>query len=158
VQLFELIKDSGGAGEFRGGLGIRREYVNLADARFSIRSSKHIIPPLGAAGGGEGRTGDIIINPDTDAEKHLPTRYADYPLKAGDVFRLDTPGGGGLGDARKRDPAKVLADVIEGYVSPECAKSDYGVIVTRNGRDWHIDETATAKLRGTQTVKRRSDS
>ena len=147
VQLFELIKDSGGAGEFRGGLGIRREYVNLADARFSIRSSKHIIPPLGAAGGGEGRTGDIIINPDTPNEKHLPTRYADYPLKAGDVFRLDTPGGGGLGDPRRRDPAKVLADVIEGYVSPERAERDYGVIITKNGRDWHIDETATAKLR-----------
>ena len=155
VQRFELIKDSGGAGEFRGGLGIRREYVNLADARFSIRSSKHIIPPLGAAGGGEGRTGDIIINPDTPSEKHLPTRYADYPLKAGDVFRLDTPGGGGLGDPRQRDPAKVLADVIEGYVSPERAERDYGVIVTKNGRDWHIDETATAKLRA-QTEKRRS--
>ena len=147
VQRFELIKDSGGAGEFRGGLGIRREYVNLADARFSIRSSKHIIPPLGAAGGGEGRTGDIIINPGTDAEKHLPTRYADYPLKAGDVFRLDTPGGGGLGDPRSRDPAKVLADVIEGYVSPEHAARDYGVVVTPNGRDWKIDEQATAKRR-----------
>jgi len=147
VQRFELIKDSGGAGEFRGGLGIRREYVNLADARFSIRSSKHIIPPLGAAGGGEGRTGDIIVNPDTPNEKHLPTRYADYPLKAGDVFRLDTPGGGGLGDPRQRDPAKVLADVVEGYVSPDAASRDYGVVVTKNGRDWHIDEIATAKLR-----------
>jgi len=106
VIKFELIKDSGGAGEFRGGLGIRREYLNLADARFSIRSSKHIIPPLGAAGGGAGRAGDITINPETSGEKHLPTRYADYPLKAGDIFRLDTPGGGGLGDACARDPAK----------------------------------------------------
>jgi N-methylhydantoinase B len=152
----ELIKDSGGAGEFRGGLGIRREYLNLADARFSIRSSKHIIPPLGAAGGGEGRTGDILINPGTEAEKRLPTRYADYPLKAGDVFRLDTPGGGGLGDAKRRDPARVLADVIEGYVSPERAERDYGVAVTKNGRDWHIDETATAKLRGKDSATRRS--
>ena len=106
VLRFELIKDSGGAGEFRGGLGIRREYLNLADARFSIRSSKHIIPPLGAAGGGEGRTGDITINPGTEAEKHLPTRYADYPLKSGDVFRLDTPGGGGLGNARSAIPQR----------------------------------------------------
>jgi N-methylhydantoinase B len=148
VQRFELIADSGGAGEFRGGLGIRREYLNLADARFSIRSSKHIIPPLGAAGGATGRTGDIIINPGTADEAHLPTRYADYPLKAGDVFRLDTPGGGGLGDPRRRDPKAVLADVIQGYVSPERAERDYGVILTRNGRDWHIDEAATAELRG----------
>ena len=56
VQRFELIKDSGGAGKFRGGLGIVREYINLADARFSIRSSKHVIAPYGAAGGGPGRT------------------------------------------------------------------------------------------------------
>ena len=80
---------------FRGGLGIRREYLNLADARFSIRSMKHIIPPNGCAGGSVGRTGDIWINPETGEAKRLPTRYADYPLKAGDMFRLDTPGGGG---------------------------------------------------------------
>ena len=66
VTRFELIADSGGAGEFRGGLGIRREYLNLADARFSIRSMKHIIPPNGCAGGASGRPGDIWINPDTD--------------------------------------------------------------------------------------------
>jgi len=154
VQRFELIRDSGGAGEFRGGLGIRREYLNLADARFSIRSSKHVIPPLGAAGGASGRTGDIVINPDTPEAKHLPTRYADYPLKAGDVFRLDTPGGGGLGNPRLRDPAKVLADIKEGYVSAEAASRDYGVVVTRNGRDWHIDETATAKLRSESATRR----
>ena len=100
---FELIRDSGGAGQFRGGLGIRREYLNLADARFSIRSMKHIIPPNGCAGGGTGRTGDIWINPDTEGAKRLPTRYADYPLKEGDIFRLDTPGGGGYGDPLARD-------------------------------------------------------
>ena len=53
IARFELIADSGGAGEFRGGLGIRREYLNLADARFSIRSMKHIIPPNGCAGGSD---------------------------------------------------------------------------------------------------------
>jgi N-methylhydantoinase B len=150
VLRFELIPDSGGPGEYRGGLGIRREYVNLADARFSIRSSKHVIAPLGAAGGGEGRTGDITINPGTPEEKHLPTRYADYPLKAGDIFRLDTPGGGGLGDPRKRDVAKVLADVVQGYVSPACASDIYGVAVMRNGSAWTVDAAATAKLRQTQ--------
>src|SRR6266700_1061206 len=51
---FDLIPDSGGAGRNRGGLGLRREYLNLADARFSIRSMKHVIPPHGCAGGGNG--------------------------------------------------------------------------------------------------------
>jgi N-methylhydantoinase B len=151
VQRFELIKDSGGAGKFRGGLGIVREYINLADARFSIRSSKHVIPPEGAAGGAPGRTGDIVINPDTPQEKHLPTRYADYPLKAGDIFRLDTPGGGGLGNPFEREPAKVLADVIQGYVSPERAARDYGVAVVAKGRSWALDEKQTAQLRTGKT-------
>jgi N-methylhydantoinase B len=147
ILRFELIRDSGGAGKFRGGLGILREYINLADARFSIRSSKHLIPPLGAAGGGPGRTGDLTINPGAAEEKHLPTRYADYPLKAGDIFRLETPGGGGLGSAFEREPGKVLADVAQGYVSAERAMRDYGVAVVKHGRSWRIDEAATAKLR-----------
>ena len=147
IQRFELIRDSGGAGKYRGGLGLLREYVNLADARFSIRSSKHVIAPLGAQDGGPGRTGDLTINPGAADEKHLPTRYADYPLKAGDVFRLETPGGGGLGNPFEREPAAVLADVAQGYVSPERASSDYGVSVVQDGRKWRLDDAATAKLR-----------
>jgi N-methylhydantoinase B len=148
LKRFELIRDSGGAGECRGGLGIRREYVNLEDARFSIRSTRHVIPPLGCAGGAPGRTGDIWINPDGENAKRLPSRYADYPLKAGDVFRLDTPGGGGYGDALKRDPGLVLDDVREGYVTAEAAEAAYGVVVKRNGSSWNIDDAATTKLRG----------
>ena len=116
ILRFELIENSGGAGRFRGGLGIRREYLNLEDARFSIRSMKHVIPPNGCAGGSTGRPGDIWINPDSKDAKRLPTRYADYPLKEGDIFRLDTPGGGGHGDPLAREPERVLADVREGFV------------------------------------------
>src|SRR5215471_10895048 len=129
VLRFELIRDSGGAGKFRGGLGIRREYLNLAEARFSIRSAKHVIAPNGFAGGADGRTGDIWINPDSDTAKRLPTRYADYPLQAGDVFRLDTPGGGGYGDPLARDPVRVLDDVRQGDVSIKAAAERYGVVV-----------------------------
>jgi N-methylhydantoinase B len=144
---FELIVDSGGAGEFRGGLGIRREYLNLADARFSIRSMKHLIPPNGCAGGGNGRRGDLWINPDSRAAKRLPTRYADYPLRAGDIFRLDTPGGGGHGDPLARDAERVLADVREGLVSSEAAERDYGVVLEPAARSWVLDRTATQARR-----------
>ncbi|MBX9760281.1 MAG: hydantoinase B/oxoprolinase family protein [Beijerinckiaceae bacterium] len=150
VLRFELIPDSGGAGEFRGGLGIRREYENLADARFSIRSTKHVIAPEGAAGGGKGRTGDIIMNPETDKQKRLPTRYADYPLGAHDRFRLDTPGGGGLGASLKRDPARVLRDVQEGYVTPKAAEDTYGVIVKLGADGWSLDGEATERKRRAQ--------
>jgi len=143
LQRFELITDSGGAGRFRGGLGIRREYLNLEEARFSIRSMKHVIPPNGCAGGGTGRPGDIWINPDTAEAKRLPTRYADYPLRKGDIFRLDTPGGGGHGDALAREPERVLADVREGNVSPAAAERQYGVVVREDGGGWGVDQAAT---------------
>jgi N-methylhydantoinase B len=149
VLSFELIPDSGGAGQFRGGLGIRREYLNLEDARFSIRSTKHVIAPMGAAHGGKGRTGDIVINPDTDHAKQLPTRYADYPLKGGDRFKLDTPGGGGYASGFARDPALVLRDLREGYVTIEGARRDYGVAATRQTDDYAIDEHETQRLRAT---------
>ncbi|HUZ67597.1 MAG TPA: hydantoinase B/oxoprolinase family protein [Beijerinckiaceae bacterium] len=147
VLRFELIRDSGGAGEFRGGLGMRREYLNLQDARFSIRSTKHVIAPEGAAGGGKGGLGAIIVNEGRESEARLPTRYADYPLKAGDIFRLDTPGGGGIGQPLRRDPGRVLLDVLEGYVSIERAAKDYGVVLIENKEEWSVDDEATERMR-----------
>jgi len=147
IARFELIADSGGAGEFRGGLGIRRDYLNLADARFSIRSMRHVMPPNGCAGGRSGRPGDIRINPGSEQEKRLPSRYADYPLRAGDRFRLDTPGGGGYGDPLARDPERVLADLRDGAVTPQAAEREYGVAVTRKGGSWAIDQDETRAQR-----------
>src|SRR5262249_42391199 len=158
VLRFELIRDSGGAGAFRGGLGIRREDLNLAEARFSIRSAKHVIAPNGFAGGADGRTGDIWINPDTDKVKRLPTRYADYPLQAGDVFRLDTPGGGGYGDPLARDRARVLADVREGDVSVAAAAERYGVVVRETAGVLAIDQAATEETRARMKSLARSSS
>jgi N-methylhydantoinase B len=106
---------------------------------------KHVIPPNGAAGGGTGRPGDIWINPGSDQAKRLPTRYADYPLKEGDIFRLDTPGGGGYGDALSRPAERVLADVREGYVSVEAAERDYRVVLTAD--ESAVDAAATARKR-----------
>jgi N-methylhydantoinase B/oxoprolinase/acetone carboxylase alpha subunit len=108
---------------------------------------KHVIPPNGCAGGNTGRTGDIWINPDTKDAKRLPTRYADYPLRQGDVFRLDAPGGGGHGDPLTRDAERVLADVREGFVSAEAAARDYGVVVRHEGAAWTIDQVATDQRR-----------
>src|ERR1700720_3931988 len=148
---FDLIPDSGGAGRHRGALGLRREYLNLEDARFSIRSMKHVIPPNGCAGGLDGRTGDIVINPDSESAKRLPTRYADYPLRQGDVFRLDTPGGGGFGDPLERKPETVLAGVRGGDISQAAAERDYGVVLVETERGFAVDATATARKRNKET-------
>jgi N-methylhydantoinase B len=147
ILRFDLIPDSGGAGRRRGGLGLRREYLNLADARFSIRSMKHVIPPHGCANGRDGRTGDIVINPDSAAAKRLPTRYADYPLRHGDIFRLDTPGGGGFGDPFEREPERVLADVQEGYITRAAAECEYGVVLVETECRFTVDPIATARKR-----------
>ncbi|MGH7249174.1 MAG: hydantoinase B/oxoprolinase family protein, partial [Pseudomonadota bacterium] len=152
ILRFELIRDSGGPGTFRGGLGVRREYLNLADARFSIRSMKHVIPPNGMAGGRPGRPGDIWVNPDTDRAKRLPTRYADYSLKEGDVVRLDTPGGGGYGDPHARRPERVVSDVREGFVSAQAAEREYGVVLTADRGA--VNDEATAQLRAEMRTKK----
>ena len=106
---FELIRDSGGPGFIAAGS------ASAANTSISPTRVSRSAPPstscrrTALAGGNPGRTGDILINPERDGEKRLPTRYADYPLKVGDVFRLDTPGGGGYGDrvgARARPGAR----------------------------------------------------
>ena len=64
-------------------------------------------------------------------------------IKAGDIFRLDTPGGGGHGDPLARAAERVLVDVRDGNVSPEAAERDYGVVVRREGSSFTIDQIAT---------------
>lgn len=147
VQRCELIPDSGGIGRFRGGLGILREYEVLEPARFSLRSTRHKIAPLGVDGGGNGRVGRLTVNPGTEREQILPSRYADLPLAPGDRFLLETPGGGGFGGAHTRDPARVLADVREGYISVAAAERDYGVVIAQGADGPAVDEPQTALRR-----------
>jgi N-methylhydantoinase B len=143
----ELITDSGGAGRFRGGLGILREYEVLEPARFSLRSTRHKVAPLGVDGGGSGRIGRLTVNPGSSTEKVLPSRYADLPLQPGDRFVLETPGGGGYGRAFDRDPINVLADVRNGYVSRGAAFADYGVVLVNDSDGVTVDAAATQAAR-----------
>jgi N-methylhydantoinase B/oxoprolinase/acetone carboxylase alpha subunit len=119
---------------------------------------RHVIPPQGAAGGAAGRAGDILINPDGAAPVRLPTRYADYPLKAGDTFRLDTPGGGGYGDPLEREGAAVVADIREGYVTSDAAERDYGVVLAKGEGAAAIDEAATVRRRSIIKAKGEKDA
>jgi N-methylhydantoinase B len=112
VERFEMICDSGGAGEWRGGLGFVRDYRILADeARFSMRTDKHSIEPWGSDHGLAGGKGSCIVAPGTAEEKKLPSRFGDHRLKQGDLLRVERPGGGGLGDPLRRPNEKVLEDV-----------------------------------------------
>lgn len=128
VRRFELIQDSGGAGIYRGGLGIVREYeIHASEVQFSLRGGKHIVPPYGIEGGDSGRLGACIINPGTDQEKKLPSRFGGLVLRKGDVIRIEKSGGGGIGDPSDRSIEKVIDDVLDGYISVDAAINRYGI-------------------------------
>jgi N-methylhydantoinase B len=148
VRRFELIPDSGGPGQFRGGLGFVREYELLDnDARFSLRSTKHTVAPKGIDGGRDGKSGRCTLNPDTAQARVIPSRYSDHTLHPGEVVSLDTPGGGGLGDPRRRDPSRVLNDVRNGYVTQQAARKIYRVAIDSINGDYALNETKTRELR-----------
>jgi N-methylhydantoinase B len=124
LRKFELRADSGGAGRWRGGLGAVREYELLDNARLSARMDRHTTSPRGLDGGHPGRPGALIVNPGTK-ERRLPARSGDVEVRAGDILRLERPGGGGLGDPAQRDPASLAADLLDGYVTLEEAAHLY---------------------------------
>jgi len=120
-----LLIDSGGPGRWRGGLGqetiIRNDSNDLCTV--STLAGRTEFPPLGIAGGQPGGLRKYWVN---DAEVHPKGRYT---LRPGDQLRMVEAGGGGYGPPEERDPAEVLADVEQGYVSPVGALRDYGVRV-----------------------------
>ena len=149
VERFEMIADSGGAGEWRGGLGFARTYRILADeVRFSMRTDKHDIEPFGSSSGRAGGKGACIINSGMNADKRLPSRFGDYRLRANDLIRIERPGGGGLGDAQRRPVDKVLDDVRQGYITVDRARTDYGVVLRIADGEPKLDEGKTSILRG----------
>jgi N-methylhydantoinase B len=149
VERFEMIPDSGGAGKWRGGLGFAREYRILADeVRFSMRTDKHSVAPWGSNGGADGGKGGCIVNPESQGEKRLPSRFGDYRLSNNDLLRLERPGGGGLGNPFERPEERVLDDVSQGYVSMDRARADYGVVLDATGGEPKIDYEETEHLRG----------
>jgi N-methylhydantoinase B len=139
-----MVQDSGGAGEYRGGLAFVREFKLLADeAVFTTRADRRDHPPYGFAGArwGGGSQNMLIT---AEGKRALPT----MPMEAvkwynGDVFRHVSAGGGGCGDPFTRDPALVLADVLDDKVSVEAARDLYGVVIKNRA----IDEKATQRLR-----------
>jgi N-methylhydantoinase B len=128
--LFEtqrLVPDSGGAGCWRGGLGVETRIRLLADANLALRNERVRIPPKGRQGGSDGEAGvQYALTPDGE-RRPLPAKGSNMPVSSGETFVLTTSGGGGLGAPSDRDPERVQADVAEGLVSPEAARSEYGV-------------------------------
>ena len=145
VVRYELIRDGGGAGTFRGGMPVRRDTRVLADdATISTTGDRHGDPAPGLEDGLPGFAGKFVLNPDAQSREAISSVTAGLPLKPGDIVSVRTPGGGGYGDPLLRDPQRVLEDVLDDRISPAAARQEYGVIV----RDGRVDLKATKRLRG----------
>jgi len=98
VERYALRAGSGGAGRMGGGTGVVRDYRVLTEGiRVSLSSARQVRPAQGFAGGGEALCGSFLLNPDTIAERRLPAAAVDLVLERGDLLRVLTPGGGGVG-------------------------------------------------------------
>jgi N-methylhydantoinase B len=99
----------------------------------------------GVFGAKPARASSAVLNPGSSDERALTSKIAGLRFKRDDLLSVEFAGGGGLGDPLDRDPARVRDDVVRGYVSPEAARTDYGVAV--DAQTLQIDTQATARLR-----------
>ncbi len=125
ITRFELNPDTGGAGEYRGGLSFVRQYTLEAPAAVVYRSDRAIIAPAGLAGGRDGGPSRFVLAPGTPEARVMPSSCR-LDLDAGTTFAVRGAGGGGYGDPARRDRERLERDLEEGYVSREGARRDYG--------------------------------
>lgn len=142
IEQYGLVCDSGGAGQFRGGLAIHREWRPLSsESSLTVRSDRQVHPPYGLSGGSPGRPSQNVIIRQDRARVNQPPMFME-DLRYGERFYHRIAGGGGWGDPYARDPNLVAADVLNEKVSREMAASLYGVIVAvDNSIDWVATET-----------------
>lgn len=127
MEEYSLREDSGGAGEFRGGLGLVRQYRLLADsAVLQLRADRHEHPPYGLFGGQPAASSRNLMKVDEGDWKVLPAKVT-LEIGKDTVIRHEQAGGGGWGDPSKRMHAAIAADIGNGKISPERAERDYGV-------------------------------
>jgi len=146
LKRYAINPDTGGAGRWRGGCGIIREFeVLAAEAVISVRIDGIDHRPWGVNGGKEGGAGRCVINPGGNSERVVAPISDGTVVRRGDVVRIETGGGGGYGHPYDREPERVLADVRGGFVTAAAAETEYGVVLSGDGRT--LDVAATQRLR-----------
>jgi N-methylhydantoinase B len=134
VEEFRLRQDSGGPGEWRGGLGFDKQYMLLAPCELWANFDRIGCPPWGVQGAKSAKPGKVLIFKNGKSEAELLYKTEGCPLQAGDRVRMSTGGGGGYGDPKNRPVELVARDVIRGLVSRESAREDYGVAIDDDGK------------------------
>jgi N-methylhydantoinase B len=148
---FSLDVASAGAGEFRGGAGVRRDMTVLQENSMIKTAQESSKDPLsrGVGGGADGRSTYVeLMFPDGTVERH-GERMSDRAVPVGLVLSTHSGGGGGFGDPRRRDPEAVARDVRDEYITVETARHTYGVALEPGALPgiWMVNETETAVLR-----------
>jgi N-methylhydantoinase B len=146
VRRRELRPDSGGAGQFRGGMGVETEVEGLVEGHWSLTDmGRQAYPPWGMEGGKPGATSASLMKlPSEDAFK--PVNVVRHLVPARTATIIATAGGGGWGDPFHRDPNLVRQDVLDGYVTIESAARDYGVVIDPQTLEIDIAATETSRL------------
>lgn len=150
---FSLRQESGGAGRFRGGLGVEMAVRSRYPAAVNFNIERTKCPPWGLLGGDPGAVGAARVERANGLPSESVTKRTRYPIVPEDRVVFLTAGGGGWGDPLERDPQAVAHDISEGYISPEKA-SDYGVVLDR--ATGVVDLKATEVLRARLRQERKS--
>ncbi|HUK61003.1 MAG TPA: hydantoinase B/oxoprolinase family protein [Stellaceae bacterium] len=146
VENYALIADSGGAGKYRGGLGLERVTRARSTITFGSQIERAHCKPWGLDGGKEATGNEVALRIDGAWKEDFPNaKVLIAPIKAGDAYRLRSGGGGGYGAPWLRDAEAVREDVREGYVSLAAAAELYGVVL--DPATFAIDANATQKRR-----------
>jgi N-methylhydantoinase B len=148
VERLGLTVDSGGPGQFRGGLGYEKLIRMRVDGYFMSIADRSILSCWGVNGGRAGQPFQVTIDPGGPGERDVDAMADGEFVPAGTLIRIRTTGGGGWGDPLERDSALVARDVRWGKVSREAAAADYGVVLTGPEDDPLVDGEATGRRRG----------
>jgi N-methylhydantoinase B len=157
VERLDLAVDSGGPGRHRGGLGYEKHIRMLRDASFMSIADRSLLACWGVAGGRAGRPFQVVIDPGGPGERTVEALADAEPVRAGEVIRIRTTGGGGWGDPLDRPYDEVARDVAWRKVSVAGARDDYGVVVTGPPDDRRVDQPASDALRAGRRAARTGD-
>jgi len=151
ILRYEFVTDGGGAGKHRGGVPYRRDYRFLEEeAILQVRSDRHDHRPYGLQGGQPGKPSENVLDP--DGKHQVLDPKLTMQITRGTVYRHTLPGSGGWGDPLEREPAKVLADVRNEFVSLAAAATEYGVVI--NPQTLTVDEAQTQRRRERMRAQR----
>lgn len=146
VECYALVEDSGGAGRYRGGLGVVRDVRARSHLTVNTQIDRAHCRPWGLAGGLDGMGNRVSLRIDGQWKTDFPNaKVLVAHLKPGDAFRIQSGGGGGYGSPIERPTERVVEDVRQGYVSVEAAREFYGVVL--DPKTFAVDVSATEKLR-----------